>query len=71
MKRHPKPVRIEIDRKKCDLCGACSGVCPKNVINIVHNSISIDFTDCILCILCIDICPFRAIKVFYPAENAA
>jgi len=48
---------INIDGKKCDNCGACINVCPKNIIvkgktkPIIKNQI-----DCTLCGVCVEAC---------------
>ena len=56
-------IMIKIDDARCDLCGACVGVCPENVINLSIYKLSIDHNGCTYCRKCIWICPVRALEL--------
>jgi DNA-directed RNA polymerase subunit D len=50
--------RIEIDEKKCDVCGECVNVCPKRILVNVDKKIETQNTiECTLCLDCVDTCP--------------
>lgn len=53
---------IEIDKEKCDFCGACVAVCPVNCIDLFEKDIEIDRDICIDCKLCIYVCPVEALS---------
>lgn len=65
MTKHIKPKHIDILTNKCDVCGACVGVCPPNVMSMTVTDLKIDFDGCTYCSLCIDICPVKALKGQY------
>ena len=52
---------MKIDTKKCDICGTCVSVCPKDAISIEEFHVKIDPEICISCMLCAQVCPLRAI----------
>lgn len=54
---------IKILDDKCDFCGACSGVCPPNCIDIKEASIQINHNLCIDCNLCVYICPIEVLEI--------
>lgn len=54
---------IEIDRDKCDLCGACVAVCPENVMYLFPTRLTIDHEGCTLCSKCVWVCPVRALTL--------
>ncbi len=58
---------IRINENRCDLCGACVGVCPENVMNLSARQLSIDHQGCTRCQRCIWVCPVRALSL---VENA-
>lgn len=46
----------------CLYCGECSGVCPKNLIDVRETSLIIDDEGCKECNTCIDVCPISALE---------
>ena len=52
---------INIIENKCDYCGACVTVCPKDCIEVREPSINIDHKLCIDCDLCVYICPIEVL----------
>jgi DNA-directed RNA polymerase subunit D len=62
---------IEIDTKKCDLCGVCIEECPKKILKEKDSTIVItSLWDCTLCKLCEEVCPPEAIKISYDDRNS-
>ncbi|MAE71492.1 MAG: ferredoxin [Gemmatimonadetes bacterium] len=53
---------IAIDRTRCDLCGACAGMCAPDSIRIDHAMIEVDQHSCTLCMKCVPTCPVTAIS---------
>ncbi len=53
---------VKIDASACILCGACSGVCPPNAIEISTTEVRIQ-EGCTECGLCVKVCPIGAIVV--------
>lgn len=53
---------IQIDARKCDLCGACVGVCPENVMHLDLHQLEIDHPSCTLCNRCVVVCPLGALS---------
>ena len=53
------PVR---DGAKCDLCGVCVGVCPKDAITIELDGWNLDPDLCTGCGNCVAACPYRALR---------
>ena len=51
---------ILVDNRRCDLCGACVGVCPPDVMVMTDHSLRIA-DGCIKCGLCIPVCPLMAL----------
>lgn len=55
---------IEIDEKKCNLCGACVEACPRDILQIKRNKLQIkNVEECILCKSCSEACRREAINV--------
>jgi len=55
---------VEIDQKRCNLCKKCIEACPKNIIEIKNNKLSItDIEKCTICKSCMEICEPGAITV--------
>ena len=54
-------VRPRIDKRRCNRCGECAGVCPVSAINL--DSLSIDSQRCmyVRCFKCADVCPRNGI----------
>jgi NAD-dependent dihydropyrimidine dehydrogenase PreA subunit len=53
---------IRIDEARCDLCGACVGVCPVDAMELTELKLQIDPETCIDCDLCVIVCPFNALE---------
>lgn len=53
---------VKVDAGACILCGACSGVCPVNAIEVSVTEVRI-LDDCTECGLCAKVCPMGAIVV--------
>lgn len=55
---------IKIDTKKCNKCGECSKICPRDVIKAVGKKITIeDIERCNLCRSCEEVCKQNAVKL--------
>jgi len=52
---------IEIDGKRCELCGTCLGVCSPDAMAIEGNELAIDDERCVLCLACVGTCPVGAL----------
>ncbi|MFC1840356.1 DUF362 domain-containing protein [Thermodesulfobacteriota bacterium] len=48
---------------KCEGCGECENICPKEAIKMVDDLAQVDYSICIRCYCCHEVCPFNAIKV--------
>ena len=52
-----------VRKRKCMICGGCSGICPQNAIDFEYNKSNgfmqarIDFSKCVNCGLCEKVCP--------------
>ena len=53
---------VKVNAGACILCGACSGVCPVNAIEVSVTKVCI-FDDCTGCGLCGKVCPMGALVV--------
>lgn len=53
---------VKIDAGICIMCGACSGVCPVNAIEVSVTEARI-LENCTECGLCAKVCPLGAIVV--------
>jgi len=60
---------IEIDLGKCTGCGACVGVCPFGLLEVVGDKVVLK-EGCTLCGACRDACPAEAITIEAPAPAA-
>lgn len=55
-----------IDLEKCDLCGRCVCICPKQALSIQNDTLVFSRPqDCDFCTLCEDVCPQDAIQCAY------
>ncbi len=52
-------LKIEGDKEKCTLCGACNKACPMdiNIMEYVNNGERVLSTECIFCFTCKTVCP--------------
>ena len=49
--------KIQIDKKRCDVCKKCVDVCPKRILANVDKGVEVrNINDCILCQDCVDAC---------------
>ena len=58
--------KISIDKERCDACGKCVEICPKQVLMKMGNEIKVrNMLVCSLCEDCVDVCPQNppAVKV--------
>ena len=53
---------IKVDKRLCDLCGTCIGVCPVNVIGLEKLELVPESDGCTGCRICIDVCPVKALS---------
>lgn len=53
---------IAVSDEKCDLCGACVGICPVDAMELTENKLKISDETCINCDLCVIVCPFDALE---------
>jgi ferredoxin len=53
---------IQINYDKCDLCGACVGVCPFDAMELTEVRLSVIHTNCTECNFCVEICPFEVLS---------
>ncbi len=51
-----------IDENRCNTCGKCIEVCPKDSLTIIDGKITHLSGDCILCSHCYAVCPMEAIS---------
>lgn len=62
--------RIQISRKKCDLCGKCVEACPKKVFSLEGNELKVvNLLECNLCRDCEKACPKDAIGISYDKSS--
>jgi len=55
---------INVDSKKCDLCGKCVEICPRKIFSIEKEKLKVtNLLACTLCKDCVDVCPTKAINV--------
>ncbi len=52
---------IQIQHDKCDLCGACVGVCPFDALELTESRLSVLHEHCTECDFCVEICPFEVL----------
>lgn len=46
----------------CMYCGECSGVCPRNLIEVKEYSVNFNEGKCKDCKICIKACPINALE---------
>ncbi|MHA1379051.1 MAG: DNA-directed RNA polymerase subunit D [Candidatus Helarchaeota archaeon] len=63
--------KINIDYEKCTVCGICAEQCPRNIIKIKDDRVSIEnVLDCSLCTICEKVCEEEAIKISWNRNNS-
>ncbi len=53
---------IIINKKLCDQCGTCIGVCPVDALIIEKHEINMESDTCIGCLVCVQVCPVDALS---------
>ena len=48
---------------KCNTCGLCEEICPKDTITITSKGAQINYSNCIKCYCCHEVCPEEAIEL--------
>jgi len=56
-------VKSPVITNKCEGCGECKKICPKQAIKIVDDLAHVDYSICIRCYCCHEVCPVNAIKL--------
>ena len=55
---------IEVDGGKCDFCGMCAEVCPRDVFSVKKKKVEVKSPlDCNFCMTCVEECPKKCISV--------
>ena len=57
------PQQSPIITTKCNSCGLCKEICPKNAIAIATKGAKINYSKCIKCYCCHEVCPENAIEL--------
>lgn len=57
----PAPIRIEVHRDRCGICGCCVPVCPPDAITLLAAVLTINNDTCTDCLKCIPVCPTNAL----------
>lgn len=52
-----------IDPQLCQLCGACSRVCPQQALRLTEPFFEIESAQCTDCKRCEDVCPYQALTI--------
>jgi len=52
---------LTLFEERCDRCGACTGVCPKNALKVGAAFIYVDWRVCDGCLMCVEVCDRNAI----------
>lgn len=53
---------ILVDYERCDLCGACVGICPPDCLIMDLRMLTVIGPTCIKCGFCIPACPVEALN---------
>lgn len=56
-------VKSPVITDKCEGCGECEDICPKQAIKMVDDLAHVDYSICIRCYCCHEVCPFNAIRL--------
>jgi len=57
------PEQSPIVTTKCNSCGYCEEICPKNAITMLAKGAKIYYPKCIKCYCCHEVCPEEAIEL--------
>ncbi len=51
--------------EKCNMCGACTAICPTGALYINRPSMEVHFNmdNCVVCQLCVKVCPLKAMEL--------
>jgi MinD superfamily P-loop ATPase len=52
---------VEVDRRRCDLCGACVAVCAPLALRLEGETLAYDAAACTACGDCVITCPVEAL----------
>ncbi len=52
---------VEVDRRRCDLCGACVAVCAPLALRVERETLAYDAAACTACGDCLITCPVEAL----------
>ncbi|MGC8836190.1 MAG: 4Fe-4S binding protein [Infirmifilum sp.] len=58
--------RVDVDKDKCTLCGACANSCPTHALTLTRGdqySLSFNHSSCIGCNTCVRVCPEAALRL--------
>lgn len=55
--------RPVINQEKCQRCGVCGKICPKQAIAMENNKFRIIYQQCIRCMCCSEMCPVGAVDI--------
>jgi NAD-dependent dihydropyrimidine dehydrogenase PreA subunit len=58
-----KTMAIKIDTEKCVGCGACTGTCPVEVLEMKDGKVVYKGEGCIDCGACVSACPVEALSL--------
>ncbi|PUA32202.1 MAG: DNA-directed RNA polymerase subunit D [Zestosphaera tikiterensis] len=61
--------QINVDVSKCNLCGKCVEVCPREALAIEGNVLKTYEDRCIICRQCVRVCPTEAIDVTHKEDE--
>jgi uncharacterized protein (DUF362 family) len=57
------PQQNPIITSKCNSCGLCKEICPKQAITLTDKGATINYANCIKCYCCHEVCPENAIEL--------
>ncbi len=61
--------QINVDMSKCNLCGKCVEVCPREALKIEKSALRVYEDRCIICRQCVKVCPTEAIEVTHRKDE--
>lgn len=54
---------VKVDPQRCLLCGACTRVCPENVLRLTEHVFETESVRCTACKNCLAVCPAQALTL--------